>query len=502
LKDIENIEDWYKEELNNYNVEPDNTVWDSLSEDLDASSPLTDENISEWYKKEVVKLEERPDYTVWEKLSTKLDTASVWDKLVVSLNRYDQFIWWRNLAFRGTAIFLLLFGSYLAYDNYNNDKNAIADNSNSNSTIEKPTNISGDVSPTINKGRGNDINSTEKNNSTNKNNTVNIPSSSIPNNSYINKSLSPEKKIRKAIATAKTKLIANNSNNNEQNNAYASKAIINYNSISVENLKSLKTNDGKRTIFTDINRHNLTEKDISHLYASGDFLVKKNKNKIIFNSKRFSSFFKYGLYARRIYVGFNTGIKKQGVITNLKKNSELAKYNQSNFLDFGSNIGATVGYIISDNFNLETNINFNSTSGYKREYTLEGISYKENLNLNYSSISILAKKMNNKSTFDNKIYSTNFIAGVYASYLRSATSDVNNNISQKLDEYNKPDFGLVLGIEQDRYISKTVVITPSVRYNQGIINVTNDNSPFNSSRNFSFEFNLGVKYIFLKKGNL
>ena len=92
MKDFDNIEDWYREELNNYNVDPDKGAWDALSNDLDANMTLTDDNISEWYKREVSKLEERPDYTVWEKIATKLDTASVWDKLVVSLNRYDQMI--------------------------------------------------------------------------------------------------------------------------------------------------------------------------------------------------------------------------------------------------------------------------------------------------------------------------------------------------------------------------------------------------------------------------
>ena len=129
MKNINNIEDWYRSELNSYNVEPDKDVWNSLSEELDASSPLTDDNISEWYKKEVIKLEERPDYTVWEKLSTRLDTSSVWNKLLISLNRYEQYLLWRNLVFKGSAIFLLFLGSYLAYNSYSDKVNLIANNS-------------------------------------------------------------------------------------------------------------------------------------------------------------------------------------------------------------------------------------------------------------------------------------------------------------------------------------------------------------------------------------
>lgn len=479
MKDIDNIEDWYKGELDNYSVEPDKAVWQSLANDLDASTPLTDETISEWYKKEVVKLEERPDYSVWEKLSIKLDTSSVWDKLVVSLNKYDQFIWWRNLTFKGTAIFLLLYGSYLAYDNYQftNDNNSPSKTVN---TIASSLSLNNKPA--------------EKSIVSNQNKTENSFSST-------NKIATPDK-IKEAINEAKTiRQLTDNQTINKTNDLRASVANeIYYHPTNANNLSSLKT-ENERTIFTELNSVNLSELDFSHLYASSDFLVKKDKNKIVFNSKRFSSYFLYGLYARRIYVGLNIGIKKQGMITSFRKNAALANYRQTNFLDFGSNVGATIGYIVSDNFNIETNININSTSGYKREYYAEGVSYIENLDLNYSSMSILAKKMNNKSTFDNKLYSTNFIAGIYASYLRSAVSTVNNN-SQKLDEYNKPDLGLVLGVEQDRYLSKTFVITPSIRYNQGILNVANENSPLNSSRNFSFEFNLGVKYIFLKKGHL
>jgi hypothetical protein len=207
----------------------------------------------------------------------------------------------------------------------------------------------------------------------------------------------------------------------------------------------------------------------------------------------------FGVYTRRFYAGFNLGVKKQGMITSLKKDSPLADYQQNSLLDFGNSFGGTVGFILSDNINIEANINLNSTSGYKRAFDAEEISFQENLNLDYTTINLLAKKMNNKSTFDNKVYSTNFIGGVYASYLRSAVSDINGT-TRDLDEYNKTDYGIVLGIEQDRYISKTLVITPGIRYNQGLANIVNYDSSFDSSRNFSLEFNLGVKYIFLKKG--
>jgi len=61
------------------------------------------------------------------------------------------------------------------------------------------------------------------------------------------------------------------------------------------------------------------------------------------------------------------------------------------------------------------------------------------------------------------------------------------------------DLGLVLGIEQDRYISKTLVITPGIRYYQGIKNSATTQNPLSSAYSYSVEFNLGLKYIFLKR---
>ena len=504
MKDIDNIEDWYRDELDKYSVEPDKNGWNSLSEDLDTSTPLTDDTISDWYKKEVSKLEERPDYRVWKKIATQLDTTSVWDQLAISLSRYDQLIWWRNAAVRGTAIFLLSFGSYLAYDNYFNSDNDLA--------LNKPTVIENNQSIdniVVDIERNNKINkSSDKansriDNSKNKNYSAEVSSNS-PNTIVTTEAFS-EEKIRQSVRIVKSKLASNitgsnNRKNDDRKALYASKEMIpKSTSITVENLESLKLNNS-RTIFTEINRHQLTERDISHLIKKGEYLVKKDKNKIVFNSKRFSSYSMFGVYSRRFYAGFNLGVKKQGMITSLKKDSPLADYQQSSLLDFGNSFGGTVGFILSDNINIEANINLNSTSGYKRAFDAEEISFQENLNLNYTTINLLAKKMNNKSTFDNKVYSTNFIGGVYVSYLRSAISTI-NDITKSLDEYNKTDYGIVLGIEQDRYISKTLVVTPGIRYNQGLSNIVNSDSYFDSSINFSLEFNLGVKYIFLKKGN-
>lgn len=492
MKDFDNIEDWYKDELDKFNVNPDDNVWQSLSDDLDADMTLTDENIGDWYKREVKKLEERPDYTVWEKLATKLDTASVWDKLVVSLNRYDKLIWWRNVAIKGTAILLLLTASYLTYNNYKNSTEKANNKIGEKGKQSNPSLTTNNKTPLLTPSN------TFKHTSTSNRSIPNAVASSVfqEDQKQKNSNTSTTTDIETAIQEAKNKAYQKNRSPKESLYASAAKEV-HINGIDFTDFEQIKSSE-KRSIITDIDRHEITEKDISQIYESSDFLVKKEKNKIVFNSKRFSSYFTYGLYARRFYVGLNAGVKKQGLITSIKKDAALAQYNEVDYLDYGSNFGLTAGYIVSDKFNLESNINILSTSGYKRRFNSEGVSIDENLNLSYSTINVLAKKMNTKSTFDNKVYSTNLIGGVYASFLHGAKSDVNGN-TVDLDHFNSTDLGIVLGIEQDRYLTKSLMITPGIRYNQGLTNIAGDNSSFSSARNFSFELNLGVKYIFLKK---
>jgi hypothetical protein len=57
----------------------------------------------------------------------------------------------------------------------------------------------------------------------------------------------------------------------------------------------------------------------------------------------------------------------------------------------------------------------------------------------------------------------------------------------------------VLGIEQDRYLTKQIMLTPGIKYRQGLLNITEGNNLYQSARTFSIEFNIGIKYIFLKK---
>tara|TARA_R110001592_G_scaffold336614_2_gene622245 strand:- start:1049 stop:2506 length:1458 start_codon:yes stop_codon:yes gene_type:complete len=479
-----NIEDWYRDELSNFEVNPETNGWESISNQLDNTAPLTDENIESWYIKELEKFQSVPDKTVWNKLSTKLDVASVWDKLLVSLNRYDKIIWWRNTMLKSSALLLLLIGGYYTFTNIGGEEAAIL----TNNIVYNHTENGGQLSAIENNNENDVIEGIvfEKKEGNEESLFQSDESQQVGSNDKIQRP--------KLSTVVQRGTSVNNKGKNETLLASTTNNIDKVISLKVGNLSqdfplaSLSNNS--------ISNTNLETKTLE----AKEFLVKKNQNKIIFNSKRFSSHFVFGMYARRLYFGINGGAKYQTLFASSKQNEALSHFNKKQLMDFGGSFGATVGLIVSDKFNLEVNVNLLSTSGSKHQYSLNENNFIDEINLEYSTVSILAKKMNNKSTFDNKKYSTNYIGGLYAGFLTAAESYVDGKTTTIKDQFTSTDIGIVLGIEQDRYITKELVITPGIRFNQSLLNTSKSlNEIMNTSRNFSVEFNVGLKYIFLKK---
>jgi len=497
MEDGNNIEDWYKDELSKFEVTPDSNGWDAISNQLDEASmgEITEENVDSWYVKELEKYESTPDKDVWNKLSAKLDVNNVWEKLLLSLNRYERLIWWRNFAIQATAIALLFLGSYYTYNNYNGSVSEAelvekTNNTNDDKLFDSGNNI---VSNAKNK-LGNQSKNVVAKNSIGSKEILNN-NNSITNNSNV-KSTPVFTDLFKRESVTKSSIDDKTDKANQEILLASNKKY--FGKITSKTVQQLSAHQSNRSVITrEKERHKLNVRTLE----MKEFLVKKEQNKIIFNNKRFSAHFVFGMYARRVYFGLNAGLKYQTIFMGDRKDEYLAQFDKKQLLDFGSSVGGTVGFIVSDNFNIESNINFLSTNGVKQRFTLDGVSFDEEINLNYSTVSVLFKKMNHKSTFDNKKYSTNFIGGIYAGVLNVAESNSQNNKTNVVNQFNKLDLGIVLGIEQDRYLTKELVITPGVRINQGILNSSSLSEGFvNSSRNFSVEFNVGIKYIFLKKG--
>ncbi|MGE3653135.1 MAG: hypothetical protein AB7G22_03370 [Flavobacteriales bacterium] len=487
--DDNNIEDWYKDELSNYQVNPNDKGWDAIANKLDKTeAPLTEENIEDWYKNEAANYNATPDQQVWNKLSTKLDVENVWTRVLSSLNSYDRMIWWRNFGLRLSALIILFFGSYLTYNTINNK----IDESKKLTTTATSTNLisRNNDSQYAKSSKKSTSSLVEKNNSTTKKEEYTKPDETVSTESDVATTVSV---IRSNQRNNTIQTSSNNTSSNKKTPLYAAVKMDKYSPKQVGSL--FFEYQEQELALTELQEIDFNTRTLE----AKEFLVKKEKNKIIFNDKRFSSHFVFGMYARRFYVGVNAGFKKQDLFTKINTNNALSQAKQQRYLDFGYNIGGTIGFIMSDKLNLETNVNFISTSGYNRKYSLNDLTYSENLNLTYTTIDVMAKRMNNKSTFDNKKYSTNLIGGIYAGYLSSAEVITNGQATDVANQFNKMDLGIILGIEQDRYLSKQIMITPGIKYRQGLLNISDGNNAYQAARTFSVEFNIGIKYIFLKK---
>lgn len=485
--DDNNIEDWYKDELSNYQVNPNDKGWDAIANKLDETeTPISEENIEGWYKNEAANYNATPDQQVWNKLSTKLDVENVWTRVLSSLNSYDRMIWWRNFGLRLSALVILFFGSYLTYNTINNriDKSKKLTATSVSANLVSKNNDNQDAS-TSKKSTGDLV---EFDDATIKKEKRSNPNTTSSTESNVATTVST---IRNNQRNSTIQSSTNNTLSNKKTPLYAAVKMDKYSSKQVGSI--YLEHQEQELALTELQEIDFNTRTLE----AKEFLVKKEKNKIIFNDKRFSSHFAFGVYARRFYVGLNAGFKKQDLFTKIRTNNELIK--QLHYLDFGYNVGGTVGFILSDKLNLETNVNFISTSGYKRKYDFNDLPFSENLNLTYTTIDIMAKRMSNKSTFDNKKYSTNLIGGIYAGYLTSAETVTNGITYDVANQFKTLDAGIVLGIEQDRYLTKQIMITPGIKYRQGLLNITEGNNLYQSARTFSIEFNIGIKYIFLKK---
>lgn len=462
MKNKKKIDDWYKNELENFSVEPEKGSWDKLSSSMDNPSGWSDEVFDDFVRDEVEHIEANPDKAVWEKLSGNLDTATVWERLSTTLTRYERFIWWRNFAFKSAALALFFMGVGLSVNEYFNE-----DTHQNNEKVNTPT----FTATTFEQA------------------TKQAPTRSVlASKDVLNLSIAEKQKVNQNIISNSSK---------QTNKPIAAKKNVTSTAKNHAYIVSKKVNqqlNSDKEIHLKKSNHELKETTIE----PKEFLIKKENNKIIFNNKRFSSHFAFGIYAKRIYAGLNISFKKQSMITQLKNNNDFKGLSQNTLLDHGSSFGTTAGIILSDKMNLETNVNFYSSNGYRKQYASDEMNYTENLTLAYTNVSILAKRMYNKSTFDDKKYSTNFIGGLYFGYLSSATSVI-NGLTYKNEAYTNLDYGVVLGLEQDRYLTKELIITPGIRYYQGAKNIANTENHFSFAYNSTLEFNLGIRYIFLKR---
>jgi len=102
---VKNIDELFKNKLNNHEVEPPAYLWNNINQELDYS-----ESIDDFFKKSFNEKEVIPPAYVWDNINASLDKLS---------NRYKSRIWW--LIGSGAAVIAAFIAGYFIADSIQNE---------------------------------------------------------------------------------------------------------------------------------------------------------------------------------------------------------------------------------------------------------------------------------------------------------------------------------------------------------------------------------------------
>ena len=170
--------------------------------------------------------------------------------------------------------------------------------------------------------------------------------------------------------------------------------------------------------------------------------------------------------------------------------------------DFGTAYGVALGYNFKNKFGIQIGCIFNSKQGQKYGDVIDLKYVTREVNLNYTHIPLLFKFKKQIGGFDKNPVMLNFNIGGQYGHLKSAEIVMNKTESFRAEErFKKQEFGLILGLESDIFITDNVFIT--IGTNASISSNINEKGweakdDYGKSHNMLFGLNLGLNY-YLKK---
>ncbi len=451
MDQFDNIEEWYRKQVENLSQKPDHGIWDSLDQDLTGDTP----DVEDWYKQEVDKQSTTPDSSVWNQLSSRigpalpveewykksiedidlepsdsiienifhsLDVDNVWDRLEVSLHERDRVIWWRKVVFSITSIFgIITLGFFFLPDliSYQPPKLKETTNTLTNHTIQPLSNRS-DINAEIHAKNGSNALIT------------NAPTTNHQTTTLV---------------SYQDDLADNGVNQGKTGNT----------TTPVPDAHLLKQSISTTTISPTI-FHPAIYGEIDHIIDQPDLIVDKSK--------------------RPIFLHAGVGLDHSLLLNENTKeafNINSTDYNQavaSSILSLG------LGLPLNDQLNMEASIS-KFSQGHRFVLYREGKTVNHKMELNYLQGSVLFK-LDRKNNYP--VWNGKSLIGAYYGLLTSETSEINNEEQEDQITFNNSDFGLIAGYEIEKQLP-LFNLGISLFYNQGITNILNENS----NPNYSFD---------------
>ncbi len=163
---------------------------------------------------------------------------------------------------------------------------------------------------------------------------------------------------------------------------------------------------------------------------------------------------------------------KEGL--NLSTQSELGMLWDNNDIKTGFTLGATFDYRFHSVISLQTELNYKTEGS---AYEVKETSGKKGININYDyyNVPLLLKARFNEQLGLSESWFVSFYGGPYYSYLNKSESEVEDNGTTTVTDYNDDsndyDYGVIFGGEVSRVFSKGELFL-DLRYEMGLNDIS------------------------------
>ena len=415
------------------------------------------------YKNKFDQLNSAPPNDAWENISNELDLDEVWQEINFELNKKDK-----RKTIAKTALALALLISLVSGLLFLNDKQ-VADNKTKG--VYKNPIASNLKKEKVNLNTITTDKTVENTGTYNKNSETKIerPSSTPVITTIISskEKEAPSTIKNNVLVTSTENTHLNATANNEKNNVMQTIAPI---------VVFIKINDDERI----------------------DYLINKPLNDTAY--KKTTAYNKYSdpdvrsFIVGAAFANANTWLLNNDTYSGLKAGT----LNKTIF-SFGKSYNVLVGYNISNSFCLQAEWVINNTHNQNYIDYEKGHRISKDLKVDYTQLNVLIKKKHRVDYFKNKLHTSfNYIAGLNYSYVKTFTQQTNETINSVKNEYQKNQYGLILGLEYQIFIRRVWIISSGIRTNMGLQNIYKGDgylpSDFNKTYDSSLGLNVGISY--------
>jgi hypothetical protein len=421
-----------------------------------------------WYKTKFHQLDKISPNDAWEHISNDLDLDDVWQEINAKLNKRDK----RKTIAKITVYLILMISLGVGLFMFNNKQ-----------TISDKAKLISKHSTTANSN----------------NKKENITTESIENNSPHNKNLEQ----RKENLFSKSEMVKTSSLTEKEKNQLT---IIKNDFLTAKGdaysvYTSIEKHNGATTNCIDRNKRMFAINPIMASIKADDkqlldFLIHQPLNDSIHkksvNNNKYTAVNIHSFIVGASFSNANTWLLNNDTYTGLRAGT----LNQALF-SFGKSYNLFLGYNISTNYCLQTEWFINNAQNQQYIDYTNGHHVSRNLEANYTQLNILMKKKNEVFYSGGKLHvSFNYLAGLNYSYVKSFTQKTDEMISSVKNEYQNNQYGLILGLEYQIYITPSWIICTGARTNIGLQNIYKGND---KTYNSSIGINIGVGYQIIRK---